>query len=914
MVSIYVGEEDITDNVRGWYIKRGNAETLKLVYYSLENKKHEHPLSDCRLLPTRELDEKLLKEPNGLVYKPIESATVYGGRYAVVYHLGNKKPYVYKMENAEFHLMTDIKESSVFEYFADVAATRRDRAADDSQRSMKENISRQLEKLSPCRETALYAYCHGENGEQEPGLGLIFPFGLNESQLTAVEQAFSHQISIVEGPPGTGKTQTILNIIANILLRGKTVAVVSNNNPAVTNIYEKLEKYGLDYLVAKLGSQENKSQFFNNIPPTPAEASFPSSVMTMEEVQSKLVMLKQYLHYRNLLAQLTTEVDELKIERRYLQEWQKERGIEKTNSLDKYGFSHKDVVSLMAYIAYLENNHIRLMDRIELFLKFRILRTKPIAPGGRLSVFHTLQMDYYDKALRAKEAELEECQDLLEEVEFEQLLESLSSASMRFLKQKLTPRENVEVDFNLGDYKKEFNRFLKRFPIIGSSSHSIVNSLAAGTVLDYIIIDEASQQDIVPGVLALGCAKNLIVVGDSRQLPHIPEVQSVKAPSEEYDCERYSLLDSCISVFKDDVPRTLLKEHYRCHPRIIQFCNQQFYNNELIPLTKDNGEASMRLVVTSKGNHRRHYTNLREIDSLMKVFADETSGSNVWLDSEDRGFIAPYRAQVMLSTKHLPKDFIRDTVHKFQGRECGEIVFSTVLDKKPSSQDARQLEFVDAPHMVNVAVSRAKNRFTLVTGDNVFSANNAHIAALVRYIEYYAEDDQIHRAPVISAFDLLYAEYDESLEELKARLRPEDSKYRSEQIIAHELRDILSKPIYRRFRHHSQVMLGQLVSKRVKKLTPEEAEFMGNGASCDFVLYYKVGKRPFAVIEVDSGFHDNQKQIARDAMKDSILQKGGLKLMRLRSHESGLESKISRFILEASADSSENIDTVSSLA
>ncbi len=65
---------------------------------------------------------------------------------------------------------------------------------------------------------------------------------MNESQLKAVENAFSSQISIIEGPPGTGKTQTILNIIANILINKKSVAIVSNNNPAVENVYEKMAK------------------------------------------------------------------------------------------------------------------------------------------------------------------------------------------------------------------------------------------------------------------------------------------------------------------------------------------------------------------------------------------------------------------------------------------------------------------------------------------------------------------------------------------------------------------------------------------------------------------------------------------------------------------------------------------------
>lgn len=60
----------------------------------------------------------------------------------------------------------------------------------------------------------------------------------------------THQISVVQGHPGTGKTQTILNIIANIVSSGKTVLIVSNNNSATANVQEKLNKYGFDFIVA----------------------------------------------------------------------------------------------------------------------------------------------------------------------------------------------------------------------------------------------------------------------------------------------------------------------------------------------------------------------------------------------------------------------------------------------------------------------------------------------------------------------------------------------------------------------------------------------------------------------------------------------------------------------------------------
>lgn len=92
----------------------------------------------------------------------------------------------------------------------------------------------------------------------------IFPFGFNLSQKEATKKALAEQISVIEGPPGTGKTQTILNIIANAVMENKTVAVVSNNNSATANVMEKLQKYDLDFIAAYLGNKENKENFFAN--------------------------------------------------------------------------------------------------------------------------------------------------------------------------------------------------------------------------------------------------------------------------------------------------------------------------------------------------------------------------------------------------------------------------------------------------------------------------------------------------------------------------------------------------------------------------------------------------------------------------------------------------------------------------
>ena len=151
---------------------------------------------------------------------------------------------------------------NVFEYLRQTASLVSLKAEDGT-----ELLSKQYEKISSFvgSDTALAAYLNPESYHNlnDNTATPIFPFGCNASQYKAVKSALENQISVIQGPPGTGKTQTILNIIANLLVDGKTVQVVSNNNSATANVFEKLasSKYGMDFLVAPLGRDKNKKEF-----------------------------------------------------------------------------------------------------------------------------------------------------------------------------------------------------------------------------------------------------------------------------------------------------------------------------------------------------------------------------------------------------------------------------------------------------------------------------------------------------------------------------------------------------------------------------------------------------------------------------------------------------------------------------
>ncbi|WP_313025675.1 DUF2726 domain-containing protein [Pseudomonas lopnurensis] len=132
---------------------------------------------------------------------------------------------------------------------------------------------------------------------------------------------------------------------------------------------------------------------------------------------------------------------------------------------------------------------------------------------------------------------------------------------------------------------------------------------------------------------------------------------------------------------------------------------------------------------------------------------------------------------------------------------------------------------------------------------------------------------------------------------LNARLRPEDSRYRSEQIEAQLLREALSDPSCQALMYHDQVKLDQVASPSNPDLTQPERAFMKR-ASCDFVIYFKVGKTPVGVIEVDGGTHDRPDQAARDALKDDILEKSRIRILRLRTVESRITERIGEFIAQ----------------
>lgn len=698
---------------------------------------------------------------------------------------------------------------------------------------------------------------------------VYFPFGCNASQKSAVEAALKHQVSIIQGPPGTGKTQTILNIIANLLVEGKSVLVVSNNNSAVENVAEKLDGEGLGFIVAKLGSVKNKEAFIDS------QTSYPDMTawtitepkMVNQLAKESLEKVSQGFDGQLRQAQLKAEYDALLKETMYNEMLQ-------ANEVSGSWLNGKSSTKLMKlfnlYQMMVEKEQkpslwFRLKWSFSLDWKmFSFLNCQPS------SVINSLGSAYYYSRKAEIEQELQTIESQLQSINLKQNVKDLRSSSLQILKSIIAKRYGAGVRriFTIKDIKPRTEEFLKEYPVVLSTTYSAKGCISKDMVFDYVIMDEASQVDIKTGALALSCAMNAVIVGDDKQLPNVVSreealalsaIQTTYSVDERYNAVTHSFLQSCTEVFKE-APVTLLREHYRCHPKIIEFCNQRFYDGELVAMTTDNDEKNVLQVVrTAKGNHARGHYNQREIDVIKQEVMPE------YVDSASVGIITPYRDQANEVNKALDQD-IASTVHKYQGRECDTIIMSTV-DNEPT-------EFSDDANLLNVAISRAKTHFCIVTNGNEMpqESNLAQLIAYMQYNNFQVRDSKLH-----SVFDLLYKQYTAERLAYEA-VHPVVSEHLSENIVY----ELLVKAIAELGMTNTDVLCHYPLSRLIgdwNLLTDEEQSFAESPFShVDFLIYNSLTKQPLQTIEVDGWqFHKNSDvQQYRDTLKDQLLTKFGL--------------------------------------
>ena len=890
---IVVKGEDKTASIQSW-----KFDSYKPVVYIIYSNGKSYPYNSNDVL--------FLKNPNNIAIS--EQVVLYNrcAKYGVktVQFFNSYCRLIYRNNRSELCLTRDIKiidsalndckSRDCFNYLKDIAT------ATGLIVNNQNILADRYKKIDFIRsDSVLASYLSGKRNLSDSGgeKTNIYPFGFNISQKQAVDNALKFDISVIEGPPGTGKTQTILNIIANAVMRGESVAVVSNNNSATDNVYAKLKKYGVEFIAAPLGKAENKNKFISEqaiqFPDMSRWKDNPNTV----KMSGMLAELNKNLKLKNELSVLVAEEDALIKEKVHFDDYYRSLSIDMPLPKFAKKTAANRILEFSVEYEYLlsKKSKIGFFKKIALRFLYGLRKTDFFGKDCKIISVYCQHL-FYERRLKEISLRRSTIEKLLKAYDFDKKMEEYSDLSMQSFKHMLYEKykERKRRLYTADDLWRDAESFIDDYPVVLSTTYSLSSSLSFWTCYDYVIVDEASQVDLVTGALALSCGKKAVIVGDLKQLPNVVDREK-KAISDNifsnynlpnaYRFSDHSLLSSIIELFCD-IPKVLLKEHYRCHPEIIGFCNQRFYNNELIVLTQPKSEGQAMMVYkTAAGNMARGRVNERQIEVIKNEVIPE---QKLNVTDGSVGIVTPYRDQANRLQEEFKGTSVKaDTADKFQGQERSVIIFSTV--------DNEIGEFASDPNRLNVAVSRAIDQFIVVTDGND-NDKVSPIHELIEYIKYH--NHEIIESKINSVFDYLYEANAEARETI-LRKYGRASEFDSENLVLLLIKDILKNDSFSKLNVVMHVPLRSLISD-LSVLNMRELQFATNHlAHVDFLIFSRVTHQPVLVIEVDGfAYHNTDKQRERDLIKDGILHKYDIPILRLSTTGSGEREKIYSKIAE----------------
>ncbi|GAA5442280.1 hypothetical protein Misp06_00454 [Microbulbifer sp. NBRC 101763] len=530
----------------------------------------------------------------------------------------------------------------------------------------------------------------------------MLPGLLSQAQERALRNAAHFPLSLVSGPPGTGKSFTIAAMAIDQMLHGDAVLVVSKTPEAIDVVRNKLrESYGLTEGYVHAGEQG-----FTRSLKAHLDTLLKEGVEPPKESAAKL---------RRSLKEIRRSLG--KAERRF------SRSLRIAKFLGPAGMG--------AWLARLGESLLRRR------LNMDGLWGLQEAIGQLRQRFEQQAASYINACRREKLVRLlnKERSSL---VKFHQALRARTSKTQaeRFAKTNM-------------------NLVLQAYPIWLASLDELneILPLMRG-MFDLVIFDESTQCDISSALPALYRAKRAVVVGDGKQLRHIsflPVKQQQRLWGEVVQCGElpasYSYRDqSLLDLVSDNLASqdavTLLDEHYRSQPELIAFSNHAFYDDRLKIMQARPGSTQELALSFHPLEGRRAKTGRNKVEkdwviAQLRNYFDRYDDNAL---KPSIGVLSPYREQVDYLDKEISKAFsaakLRSfsvrvaTPYGFQGEERDVMLLSLSLD----DQSLRAAAYLNRADMFNVAVTRAKEEQRVAYSINPELLPPGHL--LRRYLSF----------------------------------------------------------------------------------------------------------------------------------------------------------------------------------
>lgn len=783
----------------------------------------------------------------------------------------------------------------------------------------KKTIYKKIFKNLPTQsDNLLFSYFIGEkNGDNELKEcksrrdQIILLQQSNLSQKKSIESALNNRISIIEGPPGTGKTTTILSIIANLVYENKKVVVVSKNNSAINNVVEDLEQMPIPDFFIRLGNKKAMNELSVTLEEkilTYEQQLKNISFTTIEDEKERMdILCNQLTHMEEQLNELIVhknQLSEFKNQYRHLIKRREaynfssyEHMIRKINLKNSSSKTLKRELDRLAEILVkmADGQKVGFVKRILTYFRWRISLTNLKSEGIVLQSLleeKFLKIQIEDLEEKLENGNLWKLQKKIREIYKDEYIELSKKLLLENLKEKYDSNvyENIYSKIKENDddtlIKSCKDEIIGLYPVILTTVDAVLSNFYSffknGEKIDCIIIDEASQCDILSALPILYLAKKIIVVGDNKQLPAIINLSSNMISNKVQDGYDYTNESFLSTISKTIKPvSNLLLEHYRCDYTIINYCNRYFYDNQLI-IYKDASDDAMILIDDDKGKYVElesgSFVNLREI-----VTIDDAIRSDI----EGKFIITPFRKQAYkLMEKYNKKQC--GTIHTFQGKGENEVYFCTVLnhiDAAINHLEGKNNLF--SKELINVAVSRAKTKFVLVTDTKFFKEHDVNTRNLIEYIEAYGK---VIPDKTVCLFDYLY-------QQMKTYTAVENC----DNIFEKTVKEYLDRYIQQHTEYHVVVKLplaSVVTDKKFLEANSAVKQFIMNNAHLDFTIYDNRIGRPIVAIELDGKFHKTPEQIDRDKKKNFALEHMRIKLWRLKSKEAVTKEQFDMYLNE----------------
>jgi serine/threonine protein kinase len=570
---------------------------------------------------------------------------------------------------------------------------------------------------------------------------------MDEDKKRAIELAMGNSgMMIVEGPPGTGKTRFIAELVYQVVRSDprKRVLIASQTNAAVDNALERISEVGLTNVVRLTGASST------NVDPA--------------------------VHGLILENQLPRWADSIRA--------RAGAALERDAQAYDIPVAHARAVLLLEQVAALGLERQLLQSR---------LSEKPEPSGSVTGLEDIEEIEAQDELLARI--------DLLKERSEAHIASAQELVGSGFALERTTsPIAAREAISSLVGGKPDAEAFLRRVELQAewmdriesdsemTSAFLATTSVVAGTCVgllrhkaitelefDLCIVDEASRATLTEVLIPMSRSKQWVVVGDTRQLPPSDE-DLIRSPEilAEHNINELDVVETLFQRLVDHLPtgsQVMLRSQYRMIRPIGDMISECFYEG-LLQSPRTDGVpgyamwASAPIVwldTSSMGAQRREATTGSTSvanRSEAKLLVDQIASLDRALDrglvrpSSPRPLevlaIAPYMSQVAdirrrvaaTTFKHVSVSTM--SVDAVQGREA-DIAFFSITRSNPN----RKLGFLGPTYWrrINVALSRARFGLVIVGDAEFIRSQDSGLSRVLTYIEQHPADCRLRAAP-----------------------------------------------------------------------------------------------------------------------------------------------------------------------